>query len=185
MDNRFSVYRDIRYKRTYRTIGKMSWWRIVLGIILIVFVVLLSGWPSQLLAAREEFHAAQKLMISPEWMEEYKPETKAFIEAGVLYQDGKLEDALSAFELIEDFDAAYTMKSRTALKLSAENLDTNNFDKVYEFILKVDFSQLTDDEADSYIDVCSSLAEHFSAIDSEDAKNRADELESLITAHLE
>ena len=33
MDDRHSVYRQIRAQRTYRTLGKMSWWRIVLGII--------------------------------------------------------------------------------------------------------------------------------------------------------
>jgi VCBS repeat-containing protein len=42
MENKYQVYRDIRFKRTYRTIGKMSAWRIVLGVILIIFVLLLS-----------------------------------------------------------------------------------------------------------------------------------------------
>ena len=96
MENKYSIYRDIRYKRTFRTLGKMSWWRIVLGFILIVLVVFIAGLPSQMLATREEFRMAEKLMISPEWMEKYKPETKAFIEAGVLYEDGKIEEAYEA-----------------------------------------------------------------------------------------
>ena len=84
MSNKFDTYRSIRFKRTYRTLGKMSWWRIVLGLALMCYVLLLSGLVSQLFASREKFVVAEKLMISPEWMDEYKPETKAFIEAGVL-----------------------------------------------------------------------------------------------------
>ena len=103
MDDKYSVYRNIRYNRTYRTLGKMSWWRVVLGAVLVVYVLLLSGLVSQIFATREQFVIAEKLMISPEWMEKYKPETKAFIEAGVLYQNGKINEALDEFKSLEKY----------------------------------------------------------------------------------
>ena len=47
MDNRYGTYRQIRAQRTYRTLGKMSWWRIVLGLALLLSVFLISGFFSQ------------------------------------------------------------------------------------------------------------------------------------------
>ena len=179
MDNKYSIYRDIRYKRTFRTIGKMSWWRIVLGIVLIVFVVFLSGLPSQMLASREEFQLAEKMMISPEWMEKYKPETKAFIEAGVLYQDGKLEEALAAFEQIEDFDAAGVMKNRCMLAMASRNFDSASFDDAYNAIVSVDFSLLDIDEAGLFLGICDGLLEYYGDAEGE----QADALRELVSAN--
>ena len=47
MNNRTAVYRQIRAQRTWRPLGKMSWWRIVLGLALLLLVFLISGFVSQ------------------------------------------------------------------------------------------------------------------------------------------
>lgn len=93
MDNKYSTYRKIRYDRTYRPLGKMTWWRVVLGILLLLLVFLLSGAVSQSFASRGQFRTAKTLMISPSWVEKYKPELKAFIDAGVLYEAGEYDAA--------------------------------------------------------------------------------------------
>jgi len=180
MENKYSLYRDIRYKRTFRTIGKMSWWRIVLGIVLIVYVLLVSGIVSQQFAAREKFAMAEKLMISPNWMEKYKPDTKAFIEAGVLYQEDKLEEALAAFEKIENFEAADVMESRCLLKLAADKLETGEFEESYKAIASADTKFLTEQEIEQYIDTCKALSTHFEGIDSAEAEECVRNLSDLI-----
>ena len=40
MESPHSVYRQIRAERTWRPLGKMSWWRIVLGLALLLLVFL-------------------------------------------------------------------------------------------------------------------------------------------------
>ena len=116
MENRYGVYREIRAQRTYRTLGKMSWWRIALGAALLLSVFLISGFFSQRLAAAGHFRAAEKLMVSPRWVETYRPALKAYIEAGVLYEDGDYAAAREAFSAIEGEEAAAAMASLSALR---------------------------------------------------------------------
>ena len=92
MNSRYSVYRQIRAQRTWRPLGKMSWWRVVVGIALLLLALLISGVPAQRMAAAGHFGAADRLMHFPSWMERYKPESKRFIEAGVMVLHGE-EDA--------------------------------------------------------------------------------------------
>ena len=101
MNGRTAVYRQIRAERTWRPLGKMSWWRIAAGIALLLFALLLSGVPSQRLAASGRFEAADRLILSRAWMEKYKPESLRFIRAGVLYEQG--EDA-AAGELLRNIN---------------------------------------------------------------------------------
>lgn len=89
MNNRTAVYRQIRAQRTWRPLGKMSWWRIVAGVTLLLLALLLSGVPAQRLAASGRFEAAERLILSQAWMEKYKPESLRFIRAGVLYEHGE------------------------------------------------------------------------------------------------
>ena len=89
MNNRTAVYRQIRAQRTWRPLGKMSWWRIVAGIALLLLALLLSGVPAQRLAASGRFEAAERLILSRAWMEKYKPESLRFIRAGALYEHGE------------------------------------------------------------------------------------------------
>ena len=166
--NKYAIYRDIRYKRTYRTLGKMGPWRIVLGAILMLSVFLISGFIPQRIAAKGNFILAEKLMISPAWMEKYKPETKAFIEAGVLYQDGEYLAAAEAFSVIEEVDAAKTMEALSNMKLAAQYLNEGNADEAYNCIIKADASQLSEEDASEYKAICSSLVEHFSATNDKD-----------------
>ena len=93
MSSRISIYRQIRAQRTWRPLGKMSWWRVGVGIALLLFALLLSGVPSQRLAASGRFEAAERLIISHAWMERYKPESMRFIQAGALYERGEEEAA--------------------------------------------------------------------------------------------
>ncbi len=179
MDNKYSIYRDIRYQRTYRTLGKMSWWRIVLGIILSIYVLLLSGLISQLFAAREQFRLAEKLMISPAWMEKYKPDTKAFIEAGVLYQDGNIEAAVEAFGKIIDYDAADVMKSRALVKLASEKLSSGSFDEAYDCLAAVKFSFLLKEERQEYLYICQALSEYYTNSGSDNSTEIIEALEAM------
>ena len=91
MSSRTAVYRQIRAERTWRTLGKMSWWRIAVGVALLLLALLLSGVPAQRLAASGRFRAAERLILSRTWMERYKPESLRFIEAGVQYEQGETE----------------------------------------------------------------------------------------------
>ena len=150
MDNNINEYRNIRYQRTYRTIGKMSWWRIVVGVVLIVFVLFLSGWPSQMLAARGKFIAAEKAMISPEWMEDYKPETKAFIEAGVLYENGDYEAAAAAFSSISGIDAALPMKNAAEVRQALVCYESDELEASYDTFMKIDPVQLNEGDLQTY-----------------------------------
>jgi hypothetical protein len=180
MENKYSIYRDIRYKRTFRTLGKMSWWRIVLGFILIVLVVFIAGLPSQMLASREEFRLAEKLMISPEWMDKYKPETKAFIEAGVLYEDGKIEEAYEAFDNIESFEAAEVMKNRCNLKLASSKLESGIYDDAYTLLLSVNLQLLDDVEREVYMEYCADLKAYYEGMDSEQGSEYAFKLSEIV-----
>lgn len=175
MENKYEVYRKIRYQRTYRTLGKMSLWRVVLGLLLLLSTLFISGLVSQRIAARGNFQLAEKLMIAPGWMEKYKPETKDFIEAGVLYQNGEYEAAAEAFAVIEEVDAVPAMISRCNLKIASENLAGKDFDAAYSSLLLVDFSHL-DGEAEEYVSVCNSLYEHYKNADTQ----KAEKLEAML-----
>ena len=183
MDNKYSVYRNIRYNRTYRTLGKMSWWRVVLGAVLIVYVLLLSGLVSQIFATREQFVIAEKLMISPEWMEKYKPETKAFIEAGVLYQNGKINEALDEFKSLENFEAADVMISRASLKLVSEMINNLEYADAYSTLTSINFDFLNTDEIDVYLESCAVLCVFFQSQESETDKQYAENLRDIIELH--
>ena len=150
MESKYSVYRRIRYMRTNRPLGKMTWWRVVLGIALLVFVFLLSGAVSKGFASRGQFKTARALMISPSWMEKYNPELKAYIEAGVLYEDGDYEAAGRAFAALGDTEAAVAMKNRCALKLAMEKRGTGDFAAAYAALLEVDASLLQNAETEDY-----------------------------------
>ena len=104
MNSRTAVYRQIRAQRTWRPLGKMSWWRVAAGIALLLLALLLSGVPSQRLAASGRFRTAERLMISRAWMEKYKPDSLRFIEAGVLYEQGEAERAGALLEKINPSD---------------------------------------------------------------------------------
>ena len=176
MENKYAVYRNIRYQRTFRPLGKMTWWRIVLGIILMLAVLLISGFISQRLAGAGHFYAAEKLMIYPEWMEKHKPETKAFIEAGVVYADGNFEAAAEAFGAIEQIDAAPAMEALSLLKLSEQLLSAGDYDKAYEAFAAVDSSLISETDMEIYLSTGNAL---YDALASGDA-SRAAEIKQLL-----
>ena len=161
MDNPHSVYRQIRAERTWRPLGKMSWWRIILGLALLLLVFLISGFISQQLAAAGHFKAAEVLMIAPQWMEKYKPEAKAFIEAGVLYQDGDYANAVEAFGEIESLDAARSMKNVSALKLAEALLQDGDLEKAEAALSGVDRNLLPAEYERIYLDVLSRIGSSY------------------------
>jgi tetratricopeptide (TPR) repeat protein len=164
MENRYVVYQTIRHNRVFKTIGKMSWWRIVLGISLLVVAVLISGVVSQSLASRNHFALAQKLMISPSWMEKYKPETKAFIDGGVLYEMGDYETAISCFAKAEEIEAAANMQSSCHLMLAEKNLNDGAYDTACAELEKTDVSLLSESQQELYLQLCESLRLDYAAI---------------------
>ena len=180
--NKYSVYRNIRYRRTYRTLGRMSWWRIALGLALLVFVFFLSGTVSSSLAARGHFKAAERLIVSPRWMEQYRPELKAFIEAGVLYEDGDYEGALSRFDALGDVEAARAMRSVTAVRLAQSLLDGGDCDGAFEAITKADAALLSESGSGDFRAVCEALCAHYAARSDSASRERAARLASLLDA---
>ena len=80
MDNKYSVYRQIRYDRTYRTLGRMNWIRVVLGAVLLISIFFISGTVSRIFRVEGSYALAEKMMLAPAWMEKYKPETKAYLK---------------------------------------------------------------------------------------------------------
>ena len=164
MESKYSVYRRIRYDRTYRPLGKMSWWRVIIGLALLFFVFLLSGTVSRGFASRGHFITAQKLMISPAWMEKYNPELKAYIDAGALYETGEYEAARRAFADLGDRDSAIAMGNLCALKLAAEEYAAGEYGTACSLLTEVDVSllQSAGEEAE-YYRLCSALLEHYSA----------------------
>ena len=175
-------YRQIRYDRTYRTLGKMSWWRIVLGVALLLVVVFLSGTVSQSFAARGKFVMARKVMLSPGWMERYKPETKAYIDAGVLYEQGDYEEAYAAFAAIDGYEAADTMKARTALKLAAMRAEEGKYDDSYWLLVSIDPSRLTEDEKPELRRLCRELTEFYAASTDEATAQKLQTLVDILQA---
>ena len=185
MSNKFDTYRSIRFKRTYRTLGKMSWWRIVLGLALMCYVLLLSGLVSQLFASREKFVVAEKLMISPEWMDEYKPETKAFIEAGVLYENGNFNEALEKFNEIKDFEAAEIMISRVNTKLVSEKINNSEYVEAYDVLKNINFDFLNKDDAELYLSSCGILYDYFLIQADDEYKFYTESLMEMISMYSE
>ena len=110
MDNRYADYRQIRYNRTYKTLGSMNLVRIVLGIVLLISVLFISGTVSEYFAAQGKYTAAEKTMLSPRWMEKYKPETKAYIEAGALYEKSDLNGAYDALVKVDPAELSDSKK---------------------------------------------------------------------------
>ena len=140
--NKYSVYRKIRYDRTYRPLGKMTWWRVVLGLALLLSVFFLSGTVSRSFAARGRWQTAERLLLSKAWMERYRPDLLAFIEAGAAYEEG-------------DYDSAC---DRLAA-LDASALDAG---------LSAEYEALR-----------AQILAHYSGLDSPEARERAELLQSL------
>lgn len=158
MDNRYGTYRQIRAQRTWRPLGKMSWWRIVLGTALLLSVFLLSGFFSQRLAVAGHFRAAEKLIVYPGWVERYRPDLKAFIDAGLLYESGDYEAAREAFAGIEDQQAAEVMKNVSAVRLASQALQGGDAEKAKAVLDEVDASLLPEAERLEYQKLCGTLA---------------------------
>lgn len=177
MDNKYSVYRKIRYDRTYRTLGKMNWVRVVLGTLLLISLLFISGTASKPFASRGQFSIAQKLMIWPWWVETYKPDTKTYIDAGVLFEHGEYEEAQALLAVIEDADAA-ALKAECAVKLAAEKLNAGDYAEACDTLMSADASALTEQGGSEYMSLCETLYAHFSGND----KIRAAKLSSVMEA---
>lgn len=96
-----ALNRKIKADRIYKTLGKMSWQRIVLGVILLVYVFFLSGTASELLFKGGHYTLAERGMVSEKWMEKNKPDTKKLIDAGSLFESGDMD---GAYELLKSIN---------------------------------------------------------------------------------
>ncbi len=159
--SKYAVYRKIRADRAYRTLGKMNIYRVAVGILLLILVLFLSGAVSQYFAVRGRFAAADALMLSPRWVEKYKPELKEYVQAGVMYENGEYEQAYDAFAAIEGLDIALSMRDAAAVKLSAVAIEAGDFDGAYDMLLPVDASALPRDSAKEYLEICGRLLERY------------------------
>lgn len=89
--------RQIKADRVYKTLGRMSWQRVVLGIVLLIFVLMLAGIGAEFCLNRGQYDTAQKLIVAEKWMAEYKGAEKKLIDAGAALESGEPE---KAYELI-------------------------------------------------------------------------------------
>ena len=96
----FARNRKIKEDRVYKTLGKMSWQRVVLGVILLLYVFMLAGTVSEFCLNHGHPKAADTFMVEA-WMDKYKPEEKALIKAWVAYGE---EDIGKAYGLLSDLD---------------------------------------------------------------------------------
>ncbi|MCR5576435.1 MAG: hypothetical protein K6F56_05445 [Oscillospiraceae bacterium] len=177
--NKYSVYRKIRYDRTYRPLGKMSWPRVVLGLVLLASVFFLSGTVSGFFAARGSFHTAERLMLSERWMERYRPEFKAYLAAGVLYEDGDYEGAYEAVRAIGESEQARVLESAAAVKLAGERLAAQAYDAAFEAVCAADYERLDEGLRAEYRAVCAALRDHYAPINSIEANEKLKVLASL------
>lgn len=156
MDNKYSVYRKIRQERTYRTLGQMSWWRVLLGTLLLLSILFFTGIVSRPYAAKGDFRTAKILLITPAWMARYHPEELAYLDAGVLYQDGYYDAAMVNFRSLES-EAAKTMYSRSALRLAEEKLAQGDASGAAAAFAEVDGSLLPEEDAALFAELSAAI----------------------------
>ena len=148
--SRYSVYRRIRQQRTYRTLGRMTRWRVIVGFVLLLSVFFISGAVSKSFAARGHFRTAKALMLSPAWVEKYNPDLKTWIDAGVLYEDGDYEAALEGFAALGENESARQMASLSALRLAEARQAAGDDEGALEALSAVDPALLPEAEAAAY-----------------------------------
>jgi len=161
MATNYAQNRKIKQDRIYKTLGKMSWWRIIAGVALLLLLLLISGVASKPFASRGNYKLAKTLMIAPGWMETYKPEEKAYIEAGVLFEEGRYEEALDAFYAISEHTETSVMASRTELILLSSSLLNGEYEKAYELASKIRTENLSETEQKEYAAALKELEAHF------------------------
>ncbi len=176
MSNKFSQYRAIKHDRAFKTLGKITWWRIVAGAALLIVVLFMAGAVSQYFAVRGNFIAAEKCMLFPGWMETYKPEAKAFFEAGARMQEGDTEAAYERLADVEELEAALNLRSDAAIELADEALAAGDNDAAYGYIASVAPESVAESSREAYRDICGRLLEIFS-----DDTEKSAELESVIS----
>lgn len=148
--SKYSVYRQIRQQRTYRTLGRMTRWRVILGFVLLLSVFFISGAVSKSFAARGHFRTAKALMLSPRWVETYNPDLGRYIDAGLLYEDGDYAGALAGFEALGDSKAARQMAGLSALRLAEERRAAGDEEGAREALSAVDPTLLPETETAAY-----------------------------------
>ena len=139
----------------------MTWWRIALGIALLILVLFMAGIVSDSLAARGNFIAAEKCMLFPGWMETYKPEEKAYFEAGALLQQGDIKAAYGRLTEVEEHEAALSLRADAAIELANEALAAGDSSAAYDYIASVSPEHVADGARDGFKAVCGRLLEVF------------------------
>ena len=148
--SKYGVYRQIRQQRTYRTLGRMTRWRVIVGFVLLLSVFFISGAVSKSFAARGHFRTAKALMLSPSWVEKYNPDLKTYIDAGVLFEDGDYEAALEGFAALGENESARQMASLSALRLAEARQELGDAEGALEALSAVDPALLPEAEAAAY-----------------------------------
>ena len=144
----FAANRQIKADRVYKTIGKMSWWRIIAGLALLALVFLMAGTVSEFFAERGHYKAAQFFMISPGWMEKHKPQEKAYFAAGVLFEEGDYAAAREACAAIGEYPPAERLEAMCCVRLAQERLAEQDIAGAYALLLGIDTSLLPEKAAE-------------------------------------
>lgn len=177
---KYSVYRQIRQARTYRTLGRMSWQRTALGLALLASVFFISGAVSEFFAARGHFVTARRLMLSPAWVERYRPELGRYIEGGALLEEAGDGEALAAYRALGFSEDALTMASAAALRMAKERLDAGEADAAFLAAVSVDPARLDAEQQASYRALLTALLERYKPLTDGKAQARVEKLESLL-----
>lgn len=155
--------RQVKYDRVYKTIGKMTPLRVLLGALLLLSVFFLAGTVSESFANRGMFRAAELCMLSPTWMEKYKPEEKAYIEAGVLYESGDYDAAMTAFSQIENLPPADMMVSACRIKTAQRLFASGDAARAYEYFSQVNTEGFSKKLLEEYRSAAAALYDYYSA----------------------
>ena len=178
--SKYSVYRQIRQARTYRTLGKMSWQRVALGLALLASVFFISGAVSGFFAARGHFRTAQRLLLSKRWVETYRPELKAWIDAGVQYEAGDYAGAIETADSAGDFEQARVLRSAAAVKLAGERLEGEAYDASFDAACAAEPERLDEAQRAEFREICTALKAWYGRINSIEANRKVQKLSSLL-----
>lgn len=149
MNDKYAVYRKIKHDRAFKTLGKMSLWRVALGILLLIFVFIMTGTVSMLFANNGNFKAAERLIVTG-WMDEYTPDRAAYFRAGARLQEGNAEAAYELLAEVEKPEAAIALRQAAAVELAAQKLEQGDEAAARELFAAVDAALLPETYAEAY-----------------------------------
>ena len=158
-------YRNLRQQISgeYKNfMHKFTYIRIPVAIILILVILFMTGVISDLFASNGNYETADKLVLFPNWMENYYPEKKAYYEAGKQFQNGDFYDAYNALSNIENYSEADRLKNRCIVKIAENYIADEEYYQAYTYLCMIEAkNDLPEEEQQIYNSVLEQLIEHY------------------------